>query len=97
MLDCHTTTSEVICVATTAISTGSHTEIMHGDVLPNSQDFSLHLFSTIKQVSSSIMKIIMLHHKDYYMITDSPCEMQCLYVLVMTYLPEIREESCPTP
>ena len=105
MLDCHTTTSEVSCTATAAISTGSHAEIMHWDVMPNSQDFSIRLFSTIKQVSSSIMKIIMLHHEDYYapsrrLLHDhrfSIWNAQCSYVLVMIYLPEIRKESCRTP
>ena len=82
MLDHHTTTSEVSCTATAAISTGSHAEIMHWDVTPSSQDFSLHLFSTIKQVSSSITKIIMLHHEDYYMITDSPSGMHSVYTFL---------------
>jgi len=58
MLDRRATTSEVSCAATAAVSTGSHAEIMHWDVPPSSLDFSLRLFSKIKQVFSSITKII---------------------------------------
>ena len=58
MLDRRTTTREVSCVATAAISSGSHAEILHWDVPPSSRDFSLRLFSKIKQVSTSITKII---------------------------------------
>jgi len=58
MLDRRTTTSEVSCAATAAVSTGSHAEIMHWDVPPSSRDFNLRLSSAKKQVSSSITKII---------------------------------------
>jgi len=58
MLDRCTTTSKVSCAATAAVSTGSDAEIMHWDVLPSYRDFRLCLFSAMKQVSSSVMKII---------------------------------------
>ena len=84
MLNRRTTTSEVSCAATAAVSTGSHAEIMHWDV-PRSL-FSLRLFSAMNKSLAPLRRL--LHDQRFSIWT-----VHCLCLLVMTYLPEIREES----